>query len=59
MRSEVNNLMTSIETRVQDAVLTGTEKLVFHRVELAMKSANAPSKRSVDGTLLEPNRRVF
>ena len=40
-RSQVDNVMTSVETRVQDAVLTEIENLVILTVELAMKSANA------------------
>ena len=43
VRNEVDNVMTSVKTRVQDAVLTAIENLVIPRVELAMKSANAPS----------------
>ena len=55
VRSEVDNVITSVETRVQDVVLTAIEDLVIPRVELAMKSANAPSRRSVDGNVLEPD----
>ena len=59
VRSEVANVLTSVETRVQDAVLTAIEILVIPRVELAMKSANAPSERNVDGIVLEPDQRDF
>ena len=41
MRSKVDNVMTSVKTRVQDAVLTAIQNLVIPRIELAMKSANA------------------
>ena len=51
--------MTTIETRVQDAVLTAIENVVIPRVELAMKSANVSSGRSVDGDVLEADRRNF
>ena len=57
VRSEVDNVMTSVETRVQDAVLTTTEMLVIPERELAMKSANAHPERSVDGNVLEPGQR--
>ena len=57
--SEVDNVVTSVETRVQDAVVTAIENLVIPRVELAMKSANAYSERSVDGKILEPDQRDF
>ena len=51
--------MASVETRVEDAVLTAIENLVIPRVELAVKSATAPSERSVDGNVLEPDQRDF
>ena len=51
--------MTSVETRVQDAVLTAIENLLITRVELSMKSANVPSGQSVDGNVLEPDHREF
>ena len=41
VRSEVDNVMTSVQTRVQDAVLIAIDNLVIPGVELAMKSANA------------------
>ena len=41
VRSEVNSVMTTVETRVQDAVLTAIENLLIPRVEVAMKSINA------------------
>ena len=34
--SEVDSVMTAVETRIQDAVLTAIENLVIPRVELAM-----------------------
>ena len=59
VRSEVENVMTSVETRVQDAVLIAIEVLVIPRVELAVKSANMSSERSVDGNVLEPDQKDF
>ena len=59
VQSEVDILTISVETRVQGAVLTGIENLVIPRVELVLKSANAPSERTVDGNVLEPDRRDF
>ena len=52
-------MLTSVETRVQDAVLTAIEILVVPRKELVMKSANAPPGRSVDGNVLERDQRDF
>ena len=43
--SEVNSVMTTVETRVQDAVLTAVEDLVILRVEQAMKSVTASTGR--------------
>ena len=57
--SEVDGVMTTVETKVQDAVLTAIESLVIPRVELTMKSANASSGRSPDGNLLEPDQMDF
>ena len=59
VQSEVDSVNTTVKTRVQDAVLTGREHLVFPREEWAMKSANASSGQSVDGNVLEPEQRVF
>ena len=59
VRSVLDNVMTSVETRVQDALLTGIENLVIPRVEFDKKSANAPSERSVDGNVLEADQRDF
>ena len=55
----MDNVLTSVETRIQDAVLTAIEILVIPRVELAMKSVNAPSRRNVDGHVLEHEQRDF
>ena len=59
VRSEVDCVMTKVENRVQDEVLTVIEILVIPRVELAMKSANVSSGRSVDGNVLELDQRDF
>ena len=55
VRSEVDNVMTTVETRV----LTAIEILVIPRVEVAMKSTNASSGRCVDGNVLDPDQRYF
>ena len=59
VQSEVDNVMTTFETRFQDAVLTAIENLVIPSMELALKSANAFSERSVDGNVLESDQRDF
>ena len=45
VRGEVDSVMTTVENRVRDAILTAIESLVIPRVELAMKSVNASSGR--------------
>ena len=59
VRTEVDNMMTSVKNSVQDALLTAIENLVTPRVELAMKAANAPSGWSVADNILEPDQRDF
>ena len=59
VRSEVDSVMTTVGTRVQDAVLTAIENMVLLRVEFAMKSFFASSGRSVDGNVLEPDQKDF
>ena len=59
VRSEVDNVMITVETRVKDAALTAIEKLGIPRVELAMKSSNASSGRRIDGNIWEPDQREF
>ena len=49
VRSVVDNVMTSVETRIYDAVLTAIESLLIPRVESGMRSSNALSERSLSG----------
>ena len=51
--------MTTVETRVQNAILTAVKNLVIPRVELAMKSVNTSSGCGVDSVVLDPDRRDF
>ena len=59
VRSEVDNVMTTVKTRIQDAVLIAIKNLVIPRVELDMKSTNASSGRIVYGNVLDPDQRCF
>ena len=59
VRSESDSVMATVETRVQHAVLTAIQNVVFSGVELDMKLTNASSGRSVDGSVLEPDQRDF
>ena len=59
VQSEVHSVITTVETRVQDTVLTAKENLMIPRVEFIMKSAKALSRRSLDGNVLEVDQRDF
>ena len=59
LRNEVDSVMTTVETRVHDPVLSAIENLVILRVELAIKLLFASSGRGVDRVVLDPDQRVF
>ena len=58
-RSEVDIVMTTVETRVHYEILTAIENLVMPRVELAMKSVIASSGRRMDNFVMDADQRVF
>ena len=57
VQSEVDCVMTTAETRIQDAVLFQIENLVIPRVELAMKSVIASCRRGLNSVVLDPDLR--
>ena len=59
VRSEVENVITTIETKVRDAILTAIESLVVPGVELAIKSVNAFYGRDVSSVVPDPNQKEF
>ena len=59
VRSEIDSVMTPVETWIQHAVLTAKVSLLILRVPLAMKLANASSARRLDCNFLEPDHRDF
>ena len=59
VRSKVDYVMTTVETRVQDAELTAKENLVISRMELANKSVNASSGRGVGNVVMDPDQKIF
>ena len=59
VQNEVDSVMTTVETRVQGAVLTAIENLVIPRIELAMKSVNASTERVEVSVVLNPDQRDF
>ena len=50
VRCEVESVMTTIESKINDAVLTAIESLVIAKRELSMESVNACSGRGVAST---------
>ena len=59
IRSEVDGVMTTVETRVQNVEFTEIENIVVPRVKLGMRSANGSSGRTVDSNVLELDQRDF
>ena len=59
VRSEVGSVMTTVKTRVQDAMMTAIENLAFPEVELAMKSGNASYGHGLGSVVMDPDQRVF
>ena len=59
VRTEVDSVITTVETTVQDAVLTSIESFIIPRIELAMKSVNASSGHGVGSVMLDPLEEYF
>ena len=59
IRSEVDNVMTTVETRVRDALLIAIGKLILPRIELAMKSFNASYGHEVGSVVLDLDQGDF
>ena len=59
VRSELDSVMKTVDTTVQDAMLTAIESLVNPRVERARKSINAATERGVSGVVLDLDQRDF
>ena len=59
MRSDVNNVVATVVTRVLDAVLTAMDSLIIPKLELAMKLVKALSRRGPASLLFELDQRDF
>ena len=57
VRSEVDSVMTKVETRLKDAVWTVTGNLAISRVELGIESVNTSFGGVVDSEVLDPDQR--
>ena len=54
---EVDCVMTTVESRVQDAMLTTIQNLAIPRVELAVKPVNALAGNGDGSVVLDPDER--
>ena len=44
---EISNIVDTVEDRIQNAILTATDNIVAHKIQLAIRSINASSGRDV------------
>ena len=59
VRSEMDDIMTTVETRVQDAIWTAMESLAIPKLELAMKLVNASSRQDTDSVVPDTYQKDF
>ena len=51
LRCKLDSMITAVETRLHDSILTATEILAILTVEVALKFVNASSGRDVDSAV--------
>ena len=54
---EMNNIVDTVEDRIQNAILTAIDNIVTHKIELAIRSINASSGRDVASVSANSERR--
>ena len=54
---EMNNIVETVEDRIQNAILTAIDNIVAPKIELAIRSINASSGRDVTGVSANSERR--
>ena len=54
---EMSNIIDTVEDRIQNAILTATDKIVAPKIELAIRSINASSGRDVTSVSANSERR--
>ena len=59
VRTEVDSVLTTFETLVQDAILTGIESVVSVRMKLAKRLGNCSSGQNVDNFVQDPTQIKF
>ena len=59
MRSEVENIVATVNFRVHDAIWSAMDDLIIYRMELAKRSIDIPLTRNPNSALLNPDQRDF
>ena len=54
---EMNNIVDTVEDRIQNAILTAINNVVTPKIELAIRSINASSGRDATSVLMDPESR--
>ena len=54
---EMSNIVDTVEDRIQNAILTAIENIVAPKIELAIRSINASSRRDVTSVTANSERR--
>ena len=55
---EMNNIVDTVEDRIQNAILTAIDNIVAPKIELAIRSINASSGRDATSVSVNSERRV-
>ena len=59
VRCEVESSVTTVETTVHTAIVSGMDNLVIPRMEIAMRLADFSSTRNPSSVVLDPDHRNF
>ena len=56
---EMNNIVDTVEDRIQNAILTAIDNIIVPKIELAIRSVNASSGRDVTSVSAHSERREY
>ena len=56
---EMNNIVDTVEDRIQNAILTAIDNIIVPKIELAIRSVNASSGRDVASVSAHSERREY
>ena len=59
IRRAVDNAVSTVENRMDDAILTAMDKVVIPRIEMAVKSITSSSGHGPNSDVQNPDRRDF